>query len=70
MNETSEHLHSTKLALNENQIDLFLQYHNMIYMVLTAIFHPKCIYTHDLRSINYLEVRHNKWKRAVYKSTS
>ncbi len=72
MCEAIEYLYSIKPALYENEIDLFLEYHNKTYG-LNSSFPPR-MYNHyrniNPRTINYLEGRHNKWKKRSTKAHS
>jgi hypothetical protein len=65
MNETIKHLHSLKPPLYENQINLFLEYHSETYGLNSNF--PPSMYNHyrtiNPRTINYLEGRHNRWKK-------
>jgi hypothetical protein len=70
MNEASEDFYSLKPALYEDQIDLFLKYHNNTYGVNRNF--PPSMYNHyrniNPHTLNYLEGRHNRWKKRSTKS--
>ncbi|CAF2125984.1 unnamed protein product [Rotaria magnacalcarata] len=69
MEEASQYLRTTKPLLYERQIDSFLEYHDRTYGIQSS-FPPK-MYNHyrnlNPRTINYLEGRHNKWKKRAIK---
>ncbi|CAF1249125.1 unnamed protein product [Adineta steineri] len=70
MDEAIEYLRSIKPLLYEKEIDSFLEYHNNTYGI-NSRFPPK-MYNHyrnlKPRTINYLEGRHNRWKKRSTKS--
>ncbi|CAM4971374.1 unnamed protein product [Rotaria socialis] len=69
MEEANQYLRTTKPLLYEKQIDSFLEYHDRTYGIQSS-FPPK-MYNHyrnlNPRTINYLEGRHNKWKKRAIK---
>ncbi len=69
MDEAYEHLHSTRPSLYKEELDLFLEYHNKTYGVNSQF--PPAMYNHfrniNPRTINYLEGRHNRWKKRSIK---
>ena len=66
----SQYLCSTRPLLYEKEIDLFLEYHDKMYGVNSSF--PPTMYNHyrnlNPRTINYLEGRHNRWKKRATKS--
>ena len=68
--EASQHLCSTRPLLYEKEIDLFLEYHDKTYDVNSSF--PPTMYNHYRNlnpcTINYLEGRHNRWKKRATKS--
>lgn len=72
MDEAYQHLHLTKPLLYEKEINSFLEYHDKTYGINSSF--PPSIYNHyrnlNPRTINYLEGRHNKWKRRSTKAHS
>ncbi|CAF1360795.1 unnamed protein product, partial [Rotaria sp. Silwood1] len=69
MDEASQYLQSKKPLLYEKEIDLFLQYHDKTYGINSSF--PPTMYNHyqnlNPRAINYLEGRHNRWKKRATK---
>lgn len=65
MAEATEYLRTTKPLLYEREINSFLEYHDKTYGVNSSF--PPTMYNHyrnlNPRTINYLEGRHNRWKK-------
>ncbi|CAF1442290.1 unnamed protein product [Rotaria sordida] len=65
MDEGNHYLRSTKPLLYENEINSFLDYHDKTYGINSRF--PPTMYNHyrnlNPRTINYLEGRHNRWKK-------
>jgi hypothetical protein len=65
MDKANHYLQSTKPLLYEKQIDSFLKYHDKTYGINSSF--PPSMYNHyrnlNPRTINYLEGRHNRWKK-------
>ena len=63
--EASQYLRSIKPVLYEKEIDLFLEYYDKTYDLKSNF--PPTMYNHyrnvNPRTINYLERRHNRWKK-------
>ena len=70
MNDAFQHLSATKPPLYQNEIDSFLKYHDKTYGVNSKF--PPAMYNHyrnlNPRTINYLEGRHNRWKKRSTKA--
>lgn len=70
INHALMHLLLTKPVLYEKQINLFLNYHSNTYGDNTSF--PPAMYNHyrniNPRTINYLEGRHNRWKKRSSKA--
>ena len=65
MIEATEYLRLNKPLLYEKEIELFIEYHDKTYGVNSSF--PPIMYNHyrniNPRTINYLEGRHNRWKK-------
>ncbi len=70
MHEAFQHLRSIKPSLYPKQIDSFLKYHDKTYGINSSF--PPAMYNHyrnvNPRTINYLEGRHNRWKKRSTKA--
>ncbi|CAF5004729.1 unnamed protein product, partial [Rotaria sp. Silwood1] len=69
VDEASQYLYSRKPLLYEKEIDSFLEYHDKTYGINSNF--PRTMYNHyrnlNPRTINYLEGRHNRWKKRAIK---
>jgi hypothetical protein len=69
MQQATEELYSTKPLLYEKEIDTFLKYHDRTFGINSNF--PPTMYNHyrniNPRTINYLEGRHNRWKKRATK---
>ena len=70
MNRAYEYLHSIIPVLYKHEFDLFMEYHNKTYGYNSHF--PPSMYNHyrniNPRTINYLEGRHNRWKKRSTKA--
>ena len=70
MDGAYEYLHSIKPLLYRHELDLFMDYHNKNYGYNSHF--PPSMYNHyrniNPRTINYLEGRHNRWKKRSTKA--